>query len=221
MAHPSEQTQPAAEPDIAAVTPIAKPGGVSLDRFRSKRPAALGGVETLIESLPHYPVSHAKDFVRLHANENEYWSNELCFVNVPIVGMKRDTFHLIDEEIALAFLSGGKVLRFRLALATKPHDVFFLAHIPTTNTDNLWNASNLQGCEQAKTRWVQLTSRKAEGAEQYKIEYARDDAAFPEPKWPSQSLEELIVAAFSPNRMIDSAGHPGLLRLIGAKQPLA
>jgi hypothetical protein len=31
----------------------------------------------------------------------------------------------------------------------------------------------------------------------------------------------LIVMAFSPDRMIDRADHPALLRLIGAKQPLA
>ena len=108
----------------------------------------------------------------------------------------------------------------RLALATKPYDVFFLAHIPATNTDNSWNASNLRGCEEAKSLWVQLTSRKAEGAEQYKIDFARDVDAFPEPKWPRQSLNTLIVTAFSPDRMIDREDHPGLLRLIGAKQPL-
>jgi hypothetical protein len=50
---------------------------------------------------------------------------------------------------------------------------------------------------------VELTSRKAEGVEQYKIEHARDADAFPEPKWPTQSLDTLIVAAFSPDRTID------------------
>jgi hypothetical protein len=210
-------------PDIErepSVTPIEKPSGSLLDRFKSKRPAT-SGVETLIESLPHHPVSHAKDFVRLHSREDVYWSGELCFVNVPIVGANKDTLHLVDEEIALKHLPSGSIQRFRLALATKPYDVFFLAHIPTTNADNPWNASNLSGCEQAKTHWVRLTSRKAEGAEQYKIDFARDADAYPEPKWPKQSLEELIIAAFAPNRMITDESHPGLLRLIGAKQPLS
>ena len=52
----------------------------------------------------------------------------------------------------------------RLALATKPYDVFFLAHVPTVNLDNSWNESNLQGCQLAKTHWVQLASLKAAGA---------------------------------------------------------
>jgi hypothetical protein len=218
--HTPETPSISETPEPGGVTPIAKPSGFSLDKFKSKRPAGLGGVETLIEALPHYPVPDAKDYVRLHPDEAAYWSSEMCFVHVPIVGTKKDTLHLIVEDVALAYLPSGKIKRFRLALATKPNDVFFLAHIPTTETDNSWNLSNLRGCELAKTRWVQLSSRKAEGAEQYKIDYARDDDAFPEPNWPKQSLGELIQVAFSPDRIIDREDHPGLLRLIGAKQPL-
>jgi hypothetical protein len=75
-------------------------------------------------ALPHYPIAGAKDFVRLHKDEGKYWSPELCFVVVPIKGQKRDSLQLIDEDLALQYLESGKILRFRLALATKPHDVF-------------------------------------------------------------------------------------------------
>jgi hypothetical protein len=218
MVDPAKNPQPETGP--GNVSPIAKPSAFSLDKFRSKRPANEGGVETLIEALPHYPIPQAKDYVRLHPDETAYWSNEMCFVRVPIPGTKKDTLHLIVEDIALANLPSGQIQRFRLALATKPHDIFFLAHIPTTETDNSWNLSNLRGCEQAKTRWVQLFSRKAEGVEQYKITYARDVDAFPEPNWPKQPLNELILASFSPDRIIDREDHPGLLRLMGAKPPL-
>ena len=85
------------------------------------------------------------------------------------------------------------IQRFRLALATKPYDVFFLCHVPTQNLDNSWNSTQPGGCEQAKTRWVKATSRKDEGVEGYKIDFARDADAFPEPKWPTQSLGELIA----------------------------
>ena len=44
--------------------------------------------------------------------------------------------------------------------------------------------------------------------------------SFPEPTWPTQKLEELILATFS-GRMIDREDHPGLLRLIGAKQSMS
>ena len=195
---------------------IAKPKGGLLDKFKSKRAAAIANVETLQGALPHHPISQAKDFVRLHPDEDKYWSCELCFANVPIKGQKRDMLHLIDEDLALQFLASGKIIRHRLALATKPYDVFFLCHIPSQNEDNTWNASALDACEQGKRMWVQVTSRKAEGAESYKIDLAHDQDAFPDPKWPKQSLEELIDTTFK-GRMIDNDEHPALLRLIGAK----
>jgi hypothetical protein len=71
----------------------------------------------------------------------------------------------------------------------------------------------------AKTAWVQATSRKEEGVEAYKIDFARDADAFPEPKWPEQLLADLIDKTFA-GRMIDREDHPALLRLIGAKQSL-
>jgi hypothetical protein len=199
---------------------IAKPSGFSLEKFKSKRAAVVANVETLQGALPHYPIAGAKDFVRLHKDEEKYWSPELCFVVVPIKGQKRDSLHLIDEDLALQYLESGKILRFRLALATKPHDVFFLCHIPSQNLDNAWNVAALSACDQAKERWVQVTSRKAEGVESYKISYARDADCFPDPKWPWLSLSELIETAFS-GRMIISSDHPALLRLLGAKQAVS
>ena len=60
---------------------------------------------------------------------------------------------------------------------------------------------------------------REENVDGYKIDYAREQDAFPDPKWPTQSLGELIEKTFA-GRMIDNAEHPALLRLIGAKQVL-
>src|SRR6516165_9879294 len=92
-----------------------------------------------------------------------YWSPELCFVEVPIKGAERYSLHLIEEDLAMRFLPSGKILRFRLASATKPNDLFFLCRIPTRNLDHPWNRDSIAGCEQAKTRWTQATSRGEEG----------------------------------------------------------
>jgi hypothetical protein len=207
--------------DEAAKEPlsIAKPDAFNLDKFRSKTPDNIAGVERLLTALPHHRIADARDFVRLHPREEKYWSFELCFVNVPIKGVKKDTLHLIDEDLAMKFLSSRTIQRFRLALAAKPYDAFFLCHVPTRNLDNLWNLSNLDACEQAKRTWVQATSRKGEGAEGYDIGYAREEDAFPEPAWPQQSLSELIAVTFH-GRMIEQDNHPGLARLIGAKPQL-
>jgi hypothetical protein len=191
----------------------------SLDRFRSK-----GGddgaarVETLVTALPHCRLSDAKDFIRLHPDK-AYWSPELCFVNVPVKGARRESLHLIDEELATQYLPTGKVKRFRLVLASKPDDSFFLAEVPTHNLDNAWNSSALDGAERARTRWVEVTSQKEAGIESYKVTPAREKDAFDEPKWPKQSLLALIEKTFA-GRIIDTKDHPALLRLIGAKQKL-
>ena len=209
---PEAATEPADAP-----ASIAKPGAFDLDKFKSKQAAVVANVETLLSALPVHKLSEAKDFVKLHPNE-KYWSPELCFVNVSIKGQKRDTLHLVEEDLALRFLEGGDILRFRLVLAAKPHDAFFLCTVPTRNEDNPWNQSNLNACEQAKTRWTRATSRKEEGVEAYKITFARDPEAFAEPNWPTASLGELIAKTFA-GRMIENENHPALLRKIGAKLP--
>jgi hypothetical protein len=206
--------QPSAE-EVA--TPIIKPAAFSTDKFRSQTPDTIAGVETLLTALPHHSISQAKDFVRLHPDVANYWSGELCFVHVPIKGARKEALHLIVEYLAMKFLPSARIQRFRLALATKPNDAFFLCHVPSRNTDNSWNETNLQGCEQARFFWTQVTSRREEGFDSYEIKCSRDRDAFPEPKWPTQSLDELIGVTFA-NRIIETADHPGLLRLIGAKQ---
>ena len=53
----------------------------------------------------------------------------------------------------------------------------------------------------------------------YKIDFAQTQNAFPRPKWPSRTLEELIEVTFR-SACIDNDNHPALLRLIGAPQDL-
>jgi hypothetical protein len=206
--------------DSADAVTIPKPSGFDLNKFKSKRADAIANVDALQTGLPVLRISEAKDFVRLHPDEENYWSPELCFVEVPIKGSKRSSLHLIEEDLAMRFLPSGRIQRFRLALATKPHDVFFLCRIPTRNPDNPWNRDSVAACEQAKTLWTQVTSRKEEGVESYLVQFARDPDVFPTPKWPKQSLSDHIDRTFA-GLTISSEDHPGLLRLIGAKQSMS
>src|SRR5262249_51934437 len=207
------------EIDNVAIS-VPKPRKFSLNKFKSEQGPTAANVETLLTGLPHHSISEAKDFVRLHPDEKNYWSPELCFVNVPIKGQKRDTLHLINEPLAKKYLPPARILRFRLALATKPNDIFFLCHVPTRNTDNSWNETNLQACEQAKKLWTQATSLREEGHDKYKIDASKDADASPKPKWPTQTLEELIGTTFE-GRWIETEDPPGLLRLIGKKPPVS
>ena len=203
----------------ADVVPIMKPAeGVSLDRFKSTR-SSTAGVDNIVGGLPHCKVGEVKDFFRTHPSEEDYWSPEYCFCSVPIRGEKHASLHLIAEDLADQFLPKGKVMRFRLILASKPFDAFFLLHCPTQNLDNGYNATALVACEQGKTLWTQAISRKHEGVESYLIDKARNQEAFPDPAWPKAPLDELIAKAFV-GRMVLEEDHPALLRLIGEKQDL-
>ena len=203
--------EPAAEEQT-----IAKPAGkFSLNKFKSTRDATVDGVNIALGVLPIHSLADAKDFVRLHPTE---WTCELCFCMVPIKGAPRESLHLIEEEVATQCLHHKKIIRQRLALASKPLDKFFLCIIPSTNLDNTWVSSNLQACEQAKTLWTQALSQRDEGKEGYAIVTAASSEAFPEPKWPAQSLEELIETSFAGgDRMITHMDHPALDRLLGRK----
>jgi hypothetical protein len=202
---------------MSEVIPIKKPDQFDLTAFKSKRgQSGPGGVETLLQALPVMKLSEAKDFVRLHPDEEGYWSDELCFINVPVKGQRRDTIHIINEDLAIAYGLNDKVQRYRLALASKPQDTFFLCIVPSTNLDNEWNRTALAGCEQGKHLWTSAVSKKDQGAEGYTINKAFDNDAFAEPKWPTQSLSEIISRAFD-GRAITADDHPGLARVIGAK----
>jgi hypothetical protein len=208
------------KPDEENVVPlkIVKPG--RLDKFKSKKKPSIGGLETAPTVLSILKIGDTNDFVRLHPDEDEYWSAELCFVSVPIINDKHDQLHLIDEEIAVRYLPAKKIKRFRLALATKPYDAHFLCQVPSTNLDNTWNSTALKACMQAKEFWVQVSSRKEENIEGYKYDKAVDVDAFPEVKWPPASLEQLIELSFH-GALIETDDHPGLRRVIGAKQSMS
>jgi hypothetical protein len=189
------------------------------DKFKSKRPPDIGGVETLLTALPIQKIGDVGDWARLHPSEDECWTSELCFVSVPIRGTKREMLHLIDEDLAMKYLPSKKIQRFRLALASKPYDVFFFCIVPSQNLENSWNTSALEACELGRTRWIQALSRKSEGVEAYLIKYAQSEDAFPPPKWPSRTQDELLEVTFRAAN-IEHDRHPGLLRLIGAKPDL-
>jgi hypothetical protein len=157
------------------------------EKYKSKNAPTISGVQTLLTALPILKIGDVNDWARLHPSEDEYWTNEMCFVSVPIAGTKRDMLHVIEDDLAIKYLPSKKIKRHRLALATKPHDSFFLCIVPSQNLDNAWNADALTACHKAQTHWIQAMSRRAENAEGYEIKHAVDHDAFPPPKWPARS----------------------------------
>ena len=121
------------------------------EKFKSKNGPTISGVQTLLTALPILKIGDVDDWTRLHPSEDEYWTHELCFVSVPIQGAKRDMLHVIEDDLAVQYLPAKKIKRHRLALATKPHDVFFFCIVPSQNLDNAYNADAIKACYQAQT----------------------------------------------------------------------
>jgi hypothetical protein len=189
------------------------------EKFKSKNAPTISGVQTLLTVLPIYKIGEVDDFARLHPSEDEYWTKEMCFVEVPVEGAKRNLLHAIEDDLAVLYLPAKKIKRFRLALASKPNNKFFWCRVPSQNLDNPYNADAIKACYMAQTHWIQALSRQAEKVEGYEIKFARDQDAFVETQWPKPTKDELLEVTFRETN-IDHDRHPGLLRLIGAKEDL-
>jgi hypothetical protein len=211
-------TAPTDQNAVAAPVKITKPK--FRDRFKSKLPPDIGGVVTPLQALPVMRIADAIDFARLHPDEENYWTGEQCFVDVPIKGEKRMMLCIINEELAVKHFAAKRIRRFQLALAARPHDAFFLCIVPTQNLDNTWNKTAHEACMAAKHYWTQALSRKQEqGIEGYMLKYAEDQDAFPPPKWPSYAIDEILEVSFC-EAMIEDENHPAFARLLGRKQDL-
>jgi hypothetical protein len=211
---------PESSPPSPPPPPVEKPkASASMERYKSKR-APSAAVETATAVMKIMKISDAKDFVWVHPDEDNYWTCELCFVDVPIQGLeKRTVLHMIDEEIAMEHLEEAEIKRQRLALAAKPNGELFLCIVPSQNLDNSFNKSALEIIDKARSGWWRAISRKKEGHDDYIGKPARHNDFKPPPKWPTQDVWELLDITLA-GLKIDTNDNPGLLRLIGARQNL-
>ena len=75
---------------------------------------------------------------------------------------------------------------------------------------NLWQSSLKDAIKQGKKEWVRVEANMQAG--QYEITKSTNDLGAP--KWPNQSMEELINDTFS-GRIIDSPDHPYIRQIQG------
>ena len=210
----------AKNPSTAAVS-IPKPDTFDLDQFTVTE--SIASVQRMPMALPVKKLSDVGDFVRLHPDDRPpkdggYWSEPLAFVDVPVKGQTRKTRHLIRPDLAAKHLPAKLVKYCRLALGVDPEGKHFLCEVPCENLDNIWNKSNLEACEIAKTQWIRADSQNKDGLEGYQHSFPLSTRRFKEPEWTTQPMAEIIGTAYT-GRAIIIADHPALLRLIGAEQP--
>jgi hypothetical protein len=100
-----------------------------------------------------------------------------------------------------------------LATAINRQGVLFLWPIRLPGADGKideWSRSALDAADEAKTRWVRVTSNMSLGA--YEVAVASAQVA--EPDWPDLSFQEIIKIAFR-DKMVSDWNHPVLQRLRG------
>jgi len=82
--------------------------------------------------------------------------------------------------------------------------------IDPSGRGNLWQSSYKDAIKHAEKDWVRVEAKMKAG--QYEITKSTNDLG--EPKWPNQSMEELIKDSFS-GRIIESADHPYISQIQG------
>jgi hypothetical protein len=193
------------------------PDDYDLSAFKPK--AVLNKLETAPGALLVHKVGDVKDFFMVHPDEENWWSCELSFINVPVKGSK-GIVHLILDDLVNRHINRlrGKVQYRRLALATKPErGHLFLLSVPTRNLDNIYNQHAIDAIERAKTQYMMVTPY--EDKDGYIVETTEDPAYFPAPDWwpTTQTINKLIKTTYA-DRMIVSEDDPNLKRLIGGSQ---
>jgi hypothetical protein len=200
------------------LTPIEKPDDATaaLSKFKSKR-SGKPSATMKMDKLEVRRLAESKDYIRLSPLP-QHWSEELCFVSVPVDGAD-PILHLIIDDLAEMYLSEKDVERFRVALASGAvPGSWFLCKVPSQNLTNGFNSSALEGCLEAKRRWLKAVSQKSKGLERYSIKYAEDQDFAPTPDFaPMPNVYEILFARFA-GLTIEVPDAPALLRLRGKKQ---
>ena len=200
---PAAKSAPAAAPEEPVSIEKPPPGEI-LARFKTKR-SLDERIQTLLPALPHRKISDAKDYVRLHPDD-AYWSDEYCFVMVPVPGIKG-----LRAAPARFRLGGGaspgslqdSAWRWR-----RSRTISFSCPGPQPEP-----RQRMESLEPGGVRTPPRTSWKGhqqetEGSEGYHIkptesELRGEGDPFPEPNWPTESLDEIVAKTFDGRMILD------------------
>ena len=103
----------------------------------------------------------------------------------------------------------AKILRLAVDNAAVP---YLIAEpvIDPNSRQSPWSSSMVEAIRRSEKEWVRINSNQNAG--QYEIIIAKDNLG--EPKWPEQTMDELIREVFG-NKIISSLDHPLIRQLQG------
>jgi hypothetical protein len=122
------------------------------------------------------------------------------------------TYYMVKPLVAA--LNIGEFKKVELRLCINRDGGMFLWPVPQPDEngrDNDWNVTKREAAVLAETRWVRLKSNMVD--RQYMILVA--PPGLPDPKWPQETMRNILERAFDKDRLIDSDDHPKMKELRG------
>ena len=187
---------------------LGKKRKINLDRVKAR--ASQQSVIGVTTEYTVIPIRNPKPDEFFRVTPDEGYS-----VNVNILQMKTDNeWYLVDEDILPDIQLESQLKVMQLYVCVTQNSTPFVCLIPLPDSDgrlNSWHESGHKSMGEAKSFWVRRQADKSNGG--YLITKAIN-AQLPDPKWPSEPLEDLIEKAFD-RYYIDKLDHPVLRRLRG------
>jgi hypothetical protein len=163
------------------------------------------GVRKLITTIPVRKPSK-EWFVRTHPDS-------AYRLQTAVIELKEDRETYLVAQALRSELAEPTFSPRLLVPAINRQGVLFVWPIRLPGADGRidhWSRSAMEAADEAKSRWVRVTSNMSLGA--YEVSVAAGQ--IPEPVWPPLSMQEIINIAFR-DQMISDWSHPVLKRLRG------
>lgn len=221
------------QPEVASVTPVQ----TSQSEVETKPTTATQEVPVSTQINPPDPFANlgnlalSQDFaatigikkiltkVPIQKPNKEWWvmtqRDEACWFPTMVIELKdTNETYLVTPEIRPHLIEETTLVPRMLVVAVaRPHNMVFIWPIGLPDLDgklNPWHASAMDAASRAKERWVRVQANKQGSG--YNV--STTDADLPPPKWPEESMADLLRIAFK-GRVIDRLDHPVLRGLRG------
>ena len=195
---------PAHPPGEVAYNPL------KLSSLRS-RSDVLKGVWTDPSRVPILSVPEVNTFVRTRAGDDYTEVVDLLVAKNASNSSDRNPLYVVTDAVR------PQLERFlkpcRIAVGITYHDkVQFLWARPINTGSNSWTDSVMRAMDAAQTDWISMESDRPH--DEYKIHHGPHSKEWGDPKWPDQTLEDVVGLAFR-DRIVDSLDHAVAKRLLG------
>jgi hypothetical protein len=192
-------------PDGAAAEPESAPDPFDLNRLTLDQSfAETIGVKRL---LKHVPVGKPgnQDWVRVYPRA-DYRGD----FSVIILKNERETY-LVSREMSAELASECVPVTIFVAVSSVGVVRLWPVRLPGPDGKDLaWWRTEREGAEQAMTIWTRIKPNMNLGANEIYV----SDKMTAEPKWPTETFQELLKIAFA-GRLVDKIDHPVVKRLRG------